>query len=652
MTETVSEVYDLAYPSPITLKEISSIAVVAKLWRREIYAYLESNNSRKFILPKHIRLKNLIPDMPSTIYNQLSSYTMFRKSIKEWVWYHRGKVFSSENNYSTEGSCLNDILSRFHDFSWDWNGAIHYVRTAKRMLQCDRFSLEEKFIIACLYCFEDDIKRIWPSVSTKIDLKKFGLYEFPQLFYWANELHMSPYSSYPLDHDLSIYEILSLSNPHNSHNHSSLEYFWNRIPFNRREATVILMHIKYVELFARFIVQQLREHELEVFLARRASGLIFSLLICDFGRCSVLPTWMYIRNKMSGDQFHILIMDLLFIEAMGDLIEESLTLCLEIWYSSPQHIKQPIFDDLVFKEQRFLRFRWTIRPSKPKRMKLLIAVLHDATLEERSAFWHKHWRALIRGTVIKDLYELIKLCFRNEDEISLFKSDIMCKYANIEYYCITYLKEGRVNKLNEYLDFCCIDKQKRRQLKQRLLREYCFSKVNDRLYHAFKPLNKFIDDAFERNDDRVEFKNQFISSPRTEKFLIECISEGDFMLPMEFVDTFVSEQQAIVSLKSRLFDRFKEQLIDGWFRTVQRVNIDHVRRILIWLLGKEDEVTRFKQSLPVDNIFRNIVKKRGTRRAGDKRNEFQGKLDNFLKWYFNEDGKKIESFKRRFPKMN
>ncbi|XP_065204015.1 uncharacterized protein LOC135834102 [Planococcus citri] len=651
MADSMSAVYDLAHPSHITLKEISSIVVVVELWRKEIDTYLENINiPGKFDLTEHIRLKDLIPDMPSKIYNQLSNYTTtFRKSIQKWVCYHRGKVYRTGCTipYYNEGECFSEILSRFHDFAWDWNGAIDYVRTAKRMLRCDRFTLEEKFSIACLYCFEDDIKRIWPSVSTKIDLKEFWFRDFPQLYYWTDELRISSaYSCYPYYSDKN--EILNLGT---AHNQSSLEYFWNLVPFAKRWITAILMYEKCVELFARFILPQLSDHQLEMFLTGHASSLIFNLLMCDSGRCIVLSTWMYIRNKISGDQFHELIMNLLLVEVKDGLMGESVILCREIWYSAPRHIKQPVFDDLPFEETSFIRFRWTIKPSKTRHMKLLVAVLHDATFEERSAFWHKHWPALVRGAVIEDLLEMTKLCFRNEDEIRLFKNDIMCEYESIKSYYKASLKEGCFDNLIEYLGFCSVDEQKRRQLKQRLLREDFGSKVNDQLYHAFKPLNKFINDAFASTDARVEFKYEFISCPTTEQFLIKCIRKGDFILPMEFVDTFVSEQQVIVPLKSRLFDRFKEQLIDGWFRTVQRMNTDHVRRILIWLLGDEDQVTRFKQSLPVDNIFRNIVKKRRARRAGGKRNGFRGKLDNFLMWYFNEDGKKIDSFKRRFPKM-
>ncbi|XP_065203907.1 uncharacterized protein LOC135833997 [Planococcus citri] len=651
MTETVSEVYDLAYPSPITLKQISSIVIVVRLWRREIDTYFESNiNPDEFNLTEHIQLKNLIPDMPSTIYNTLSNYIVtFRKSIEKWLRYHcANKVFISPE--INKHRCFNNILRRFHDFAWDWNGAINYVRTARRMLQCDRFSDEEKFAIACLYYFEDDIKRIWPSVSTtKMRLGENSVRACPQLFYWAN--HMPAHSCNPYSYyNLSIYGVFNLDPLDNL---SSVEYFWNRFPVEGRSRTAVVIYERCVELFARFILPQLSEHQLEEFITERAPGLIFRLLMCDSRRYAVLPTWMYIRNQMSEDQFHKLIMDLLSIEAEGDFVEEWLKLCREIWYSAPRHMKQPVFDDLLSEESSFLRSSSRIERSKPRRMKFLITVLHDVTFEERNAFWHKHWCALIRNAEVEDLLEMMNLCFRNEHEIRVFKNDIMCKYENFDYYCITSLKEGRIDKLNEYLDFCCPDEQKRRQLKQRLLRENLVSTVGFQLYYEFKSLNEFIDDAFERNDARVEFKSTFITSPMTEQFLFKFIREGDFALLMKFVDTFVSQQPVIEPLKTRLYDYFKEQLIAGWFRTVQLVNTDDVRRVLMWLLGNEDQVTRFKQSLPVDDVFRNIVqsklkKRRNSGVGGGKPSKFPKKLHYFLMWYFNQDDEEIDNFKQRF----
>ncbi|XP_065203926.1 uncharacterized protein LOC135834012 [Planococcus citri] len=579
MTNSSSAVYDLSYPSPITLKEISSIVVAVELWRTEINAYLESNDSDKYYLTGHIQLKNLIPDIPSTIYNRLPHYIVtFRKSIKKWLRYH---CFISPD--SNNGRCFNNILRRFHDFAWDWNGTINYVRTARRMLQCDRFSDEEKFRIACLYYFEEDIKRIWPSVSTKMLSNEISVRVCPQLFYWSNKLR----SNSSID---GIFNYDSLDNQ------SSLEYFWNRLPSEKRSRTAVVMYEKRVELFARFVLLQVSEHQLEEFLAERASGLIFRLLTCDLGRCSVLPTWTYIRNKISGDQFHKLIIKLLYKEVKDDLVEESLKLCREIWYGAPRHMKQLVFDDLLLKVPPFLRLSLQIERSTPKRMKFLITVIHDATFEERNAFWHKHWRALIRVPVIEDLREMMKLCFRNEREIRLFKNDTMCKYENIDYYLFTSsLKKGRIDKLNEYLDFCCPNEQRRRRLKQRLLRASLTSTASFQILfcYEFKQLNEFINDAFERNDVRVEFKNQFVSALTTERLLFDFIRRGDFALLMEFVDSFVSEKPVIEPLKSRIFDFFREQLTNDAFCSVQLYNIDNLRRFLIWLLGNEDEVTMF-----------------------------------------------------------
>lgn len=48
MTEIVSNLYDLIYPSPMTLKEIASGAVAVELWRWELNQYSVKNNLNMF----------------------------------------------------------------------------------------------------------------------------------------------------------------------------------------------------------------------------------------------------------------------------------------------------------------------------------------------------------------------------------------------------------------------------------------------------------------------------------------------------------------------------------------------------------------------------------------------------------------------------
>ncbi|XP_065209130.1 uncharacterized protein LOC135837693 [Planococcus citri] len=652
MTETTSNVYDLTFPSPITLEKISSIVVAVELWRKEICAQLESKRSHELDFRNNIQLRTILPNLPSTIRSSLEEYIdTFRNSIVRWQKYHYPNVF--------DGSGSMDVLSRFDDFAWDWDGTIHEVRTAKRMILCDLITEDEKFKIACLYCFEDDIKQIWqsPFVSeTMKDLNKIDFYTCPQQYYWIcylrNELHRIPnLYNVPIDE-------LMIDTLNDYRTHSSMMYFWNRLPSDCQLRVDICYHA--IVVFARFILPKLNEHQMDIFVAAHGYDLILHLLKYEPRLVHVLPTWMCIRSRMDTGQFRFFIYSTISMTEGEHLHSQSMTnVFSEIWESVPQHFKRSALDLVLHCDQLFC-FRNRFRRSCSRGVKFLIVVLQDAAFEERNIFWLERWQNLIFCAPVEDLVDIMKLSFRNENEITLFKENVMSIYENIAQGCALLLKRGMFEELNEFLFVCCLDERNRMDMKPRLLRSNYVgenSVLTIDVVRNNKLLNEFIDDVFQNDADfGVEFRNQLRSSPVTQKCLLECIQWGGELVHlnhlMEFVDTFHPDEQDAVPMKKRLFEHFKEYLIDG---RILRFNGDQLEAFLFWLLGSADEVIKFKQSVPVEDIFRTMIRTHSQprRMAGDDGNEFKlkfpARLDRFLMWYFNKDEEEIEKFTRLFP---
>ncbi|XP_065219461.1 uncharacterized protein LOC135844974 [Planococcus citri] len=428
MTETTSRVHDLAFPSPIPLKEISAIVLVAELWREEI-ARTEIKTEHELKLVKNIiLLRKIIANIPSEIRDLLVEYVAkFETSIKTWLVLHSFILVSH--------LCLPcDKLSTFHDFVWDWNGNIDNVRTAKRIMLCDRFTAVVKFKIACLYCFEDDIRRIWPFVSSNfIDLKlneidffhRTRQYGSIQFFYWIyclrNELH-----NMPNPYNVQIEEMVLGFCEFDSY--SCAEYFWNRIPYERRlQATCQDGHVTICDsdVFVRFFLQRLDDLQLAIFLTEIGVEFISKLLANEF-KIYVLPAWMYIRNKMNKSHFTRIIEKLLNMETNSFTAKERLNsedevyICCELWRNSPENLKRSALNDLLSNEEVFKRIG-TEKPEPLREMRFLITVLLDASFEQRHTFWCKNWRNLISGARVEDLMGVMKLCFRDENDMNLFK---------------------------------------------------------------------------------------------------------------------------------------------------------------------------------------------------------------------------------------
>ncbi|XP_065210929.1 uncharacterized protein LOC135839015 isoform X1 [Planococcus citri] len=664
MTELVSNVYDLIYPSPVALKEISSNAFVVELWNLELNKHRTNHNLNEFLSSPDISLKTLIPNVPSSIKRIIEEYIeRFTSSVSDWNIHHFLQVFDYHRSDST------GIFHDFNDFKCDWDGTIHYVRTAKQMMMCDRIGADEKFKIACMYCFEDEVRRLWPSVSGKLDLNEIDFYSFPQLYYWVyllkNELHRIPDQG-----DDSVDRFALGRKPNNT---SAMEYFWSRINPENQLRKAEALYSNDHEYFARFFLPKLDEEELDEFVAERGSDLIFNLLFDDRYESYLLPTWMYIKDKMKENTFTKLVEKIVDAETNNHISEEVMNensdeilqhmsntedktyLCCEIWKTAPDELKRSAIKN-VLSRQDWLVERVQMFPTQFREIRFLLSILSDASFEQRNVFWNNNWLNLIVDTRGKDIHQIMKLCFKNENDIAKFKETTMAEYNIISSYCIEVLKTGYFNELNDFLVFCCPETQKRRALKRRLLQS-CFLGEDTMLriehLHRMKSMNDFIDDAFSNADLAADFKNQVLSSIEATYCLSHCIYSEypSCSYTINFVDTFASKEQVVAFTKQAVSESVRYKLTNGFF-TPLRFSGDNLQAILVWCLGNDEEVANFKQSLSVslDDILYNLAPLEFHQGDFNERvmAKYRQNFDDFLKWYFNSP-EEIEKFKKQVP---
>ncbi|XP_065204476.1 uncharacterized protein LOC135834500 isoform X13 [Planococcus citri] len=652
MTEIVSNVYDLIYPSPATLKELSCHSLVTGLWRWEVRNHT-NNDFEEFISRLDIH-RNLDPNIPTPVRRIINEYTnRFISSTGQWSAYHHENVFSDRSD-------ITSILFNFCDFVCDRDGSIHYARTARKMMMCDRLSDDEKFRIACMYCFEDDIRRIWPSVSEKLDLNEIEFDHSPELFYWfcmlRNEPNRIPNPGDDLIDDLMLQSCLS-------QHWSSVEYFWNRICAENRLFEAINLSRDDKESFVRFMLPKLSDQLLDSFVRERGTDLIYALVTNSHDKFYALPTWIYIRNKMNEDNFTDLMELFMHDETHYHIAEDALNensvelggwssteeetlLSCEIWSNSPDEWKRSAVRNILTQDHLFIRD--SIRPAEYREIRFLLTLLLDASFKDRNDFWKTNWRDLIVDTRGKDLHRIMKLCFKDENDIAEFKETIMSDYERISACCIRVLGLGYFEQVNDILIFCCPDAEKRMDLTQRLLQS-CISdesfvlKIRD--FSKFELMNDFINDAVDNAEVAADFKNRIISLCSIEDVLYQCIhlgceySSDNFT---RFVDTFVSNEEVTNSLKQRVLEYVRNRLLEGH---IGNISADDLQKILIWCLGNEEEVTVFKKTLlPVNEFFANPIWGQFTPSELTTKGS---PVSGFLKWYF-RSSEEIEEFYEGF----
>ncbi|XP_065224893.1 uncharacterized protein LOC135848797 [Planococcus citri] len=592
MAEITSDVFDIFHPTPVPLKDLSAIVISLEIWRCEINKYRSSNTLKEFRPSGElISLKTiLIPDLPSAIYSTIEKYfERFRLSLSNWLSTHHLTLFSLRFDN------VNCILKNFEDFVCDYDGTIDYEKTAERLMQCDQIEEHQKFMFACMYCFKDDIVRIWPALGLKRTDSTYVNYSIKSHFqYWCSFLERVSTEVDPAIEGVIFRDFMPCCR-------RSSEYFWNRIPSENRVRETFRLFKDDLQSFVRYILPKLERLQLDEFLNAKAYELMYGLLRSSY--CAeefVLRTWsVYVKNSMSEVAFVDLFVKILRREAASYCItsgkdcrdiDDFLDLCFEVWISAPKNLRRSVAREIASNEQLLKDTCVDIQLPPPSReLKMLLAILSYATFEERNAFWLNCWPDLINKRRGEDLHKIMKLCFEDEDEIIQFKKNFMADNETVHRFCVSLLCELCFDRMNDFVSFIFPELQAARDFKQQLLQEVFFGYRHDirKIISKHEEFNQFISDAFNDIDLSKNFKNELVSLP----YLQQRLSFDALLVPTEqlngFIDTFVSVEQIRLQIKSGILDLLKERASDTVYNSKPYFN-----SVLSWCLGNDDEEVR------------------------------------------------------------
>ncbi|XP_065223478.1 uncharacterized protein LOC135847730 isoform X9 [Planococcus citri] len=485
MAEETSNVYDILHPTPLSLQELSVIAVGLKLWRSEINEYRKSRTTESFIDSLYSNITPIIsklPKLPPLIYEMIvECVTKLGRSIRSWLLVYSSPVFYYF--IKRDRSC---VLEYFDDFVIDYDGTIDPVKTAERMMHCDSFDDCLKFTIACTYFLEDHVRRIWPSVRQKMDLRRIHFDRNPMMNYWIRLLR-NQLNKIPIDPCDTVAENMLLVCIYMPGNSLAINYFWNGVPYEDEMRIAILVFQRNTECFVKSILPKLDDQQVEKFINEKGqSEYLMRALLEEHSHDErfIFQTLMYVKNAMNGSTFSNLVVIILRIEAgffsriVHDLdhqkIENWLHVGCIIWDSAPHHLKRSAITD-ISSDLELMICREDDKPPSITRTtstssEFLLSILSDFTLEESRSFWRNCWKNLMINKSARDLQRIMEICLKHEDDIIKFKENVIAESESLQRRCGWLLLCGNYDELDALVNFSYPHSaESAKHLKRRLL---------------------------------------------------------------------------------------------------------------------------------------------------------------------------------------
>ncbi|XP_065213607.1 uncharacterized protein LOC135840818 isoform X13 [Planococcus citri] len=637
MTEVWTNVYDNLFPSPPPLKEIAAITIALRLWRQEINSHRIKNTLNQLSLQQDILSSDSLPRIPATIISFIKIYIKRAGlSIKQWLDDHRN-IFGRE------------IFNDFIDFEGDFDGSIHYVRTAKRLVLCDRIDKIVRFKLACWYCFEDDIVQIWPSVSNDFKVTNVSFSSVPLPYYWMCRLKNQMYKLPRPNIAGQTVEKQIFRNDFPAQ--SSKEYFWNRLDVDTRLRIPREPHEHFAKIYSRYLLAKCNELELDQFVKEGGYRFITTLLNCK-GSCTnddfqcraryFRAMWPLVKNRMGGKRIFRLIRRIaqMLYNYMRAPIDTSV--CCELWNTLPDHVKPEV--TLAISKENLFQTLYSypgVHTNSSSLLNFLFAVLSDAQVEEKNQFWSINWIKLMDVMCTTQLNQLLILCFDDDaDKITEFKTTSLNALGNIRVRCSKLLYDLSLEDLNEFLNFCYPDEQTRKSIRLNLLVED-FKLNYSNLKKVSPALIDFINDTYDDVNLATDFKTQLLFSPSTLGLFGQMNFDVNRRAILSAIDIIAPSQQIARDFKKlHIFPIFERRLRTGSLLEFAEGEFSNFLREC---LGSDDEIARFKETLSMDEIVQSMIRV-ATASGGPKYNSY---LVQLLEWYF-DTPQALEEFKARY----
>ncbi|XP_065217974.1 uncharacterized protein LOC135843865 [Planococcus citri] len=362
-------------------------------------------------------------------------------NANEWISYIFRAVFLKQGRKTDLYQYINLIV-------WYPNDSINSVATARNLLQSDKLTKEEKFRLACTYCMQEDVEKIWPTTDENAVLDKFRFVEFPLICYWKR------YCAEKLDKTRAprkLYKDEIMIQQDFVDNWPAIEYFFDRLDVEQRVSKVIWF-VEKGSSFQKLLLAKLDESRRLPVIMEKLSTIMsnFADLKSEDGHECVVEMWYDVRSFITQDQFVTLFNELLVNSTEASSL-------MEIWNSTPDDFKRHIFkSDYVNFVKKVMRW-FAIKGNKEISFvsSLLLESADVDSLREitKTTFFSKECcRQFLCYSDVELLDQLINIFLPEAAESTSFKLSL-AKTAYFRKRCKELISGLQIQTLVKFLDF-------------------------------------------------------------------------------------------------------------------------------------------------------------------------------------------------------
>ncbi|XP_065218655.1 uncharacterized protein LOC135844396 isoform X7 [Planococcus citri] len=433
----------------VKLEKMASVILAIALWNRAIEDGVMTPEmiSKQYdwcALDKEVRKwVKALPLPKSLAAKTMNHFYTVESSVRDWISYLFQMVFFDEGT-----KC--DLYQYLGYIIWHPNGIVNSAETARNLLKSNALSVGEKFRLACTYCLQEDIVRIWPTVKYDHQVVSIEVDRSPFLMYYWKCYCAGQLQNIRMRSDVSIEEYM-IRKP-SVNNWPAIEYFFDRLDAERRVPMVISLIDDFDghgACFQKLLLAKLEESQrLPVIMGQLAQ------IVRNYAEWGdneeIINTWYYVRDMISERDF-LALFDVMLERSTKDFV------LTEIWSTARHDFKRYVlnYGDNYFITNLFI---WCERKQKNRLNFLSLVLLDPACADIRREITKKkvfsEWcKKLITLNALELLSHVENLCFpaaavgSTEFKLSLTKAPCFKKQ------CRTLIIGHKTKTLVKLLEF-------------------------------------------------------------------------------------------------------------------------------------------------------------------------------------------------------